>query len=342
MTALHEIVTVNLNTAIDRVLEARGVKLGAHQRVRRVSRVPAGKAVNVSHALAALNVNSIATGFVGAEQLDEFNRYLKGAGPGRITPQLLTVAGDTRENITVVDRENNTDTHLREAGFEIADVDFDRILRKVRLLSRDGMMVMFCGSLPDGVDTARLRRLLRAARGCGAQVGLDAEGEIMREALGLAMHDENKSNEDGANFWDVAVEQPTMVSLIKPNRDELAQMTGHDTVSDSDAKDAGRQLARRVRYVVVTHGAAGAWLFHGDDAWVARLDIDPEKVRSTVGCGDCLIAGFLQAMKLGKPPQDMLRQGVAVATANALGSTVAEFDRRTVAELAPQVDVGPL
>ena len=135
MPDVEKIVTVNLNTAIDRVLEVERLEIGGHQAARRISRSPAGKAINVSRALALMNVSSIATGFVGQDELGQFDRFLESSRPGHVVSQLLAVAGATRENITVIDRLNRSDTHFREPGYELAAIDVDRIRRKVRLLA---------------------------------------------------------------------------------------------------------------------------------------------------------------------------------------------------------------
>ncbi len=47
-----------------------------------------------------------------------FEEYLEQIG-GRITTQLLVVRGRTRDNITIVDPIDDTETHLRDEGFSV-------------------------------------------------------------------------------------------------------------------------------------------------------------------------------------------------------------------------------
>ncbi len=129
------IVTVTLNTALDRVLNVENFAIGEHLPAEEVSRFPAGKGINLSRGLARLGRDSIATGFVGNEESSQFEQVLKRSTPGRAVSQLLSVRGQTRENITILDPLNHTDTHIRTAGCEITRQDVQRIVSKLGLLA---------------------------------------------------------------------------------------------------------------------------------------------------------------------------------------------------------------
>ena len=64
----NRIVTVTLHTALDRVVEAPGLAVGAHIHASEVVCYPGGKGVNVSVTLDRLGVANQATGFVGREE----------------------------------------------------------------------------------------------------------------------------------------------------------------------------------------------------------------------------------------------------------------------------------
>ena len=70
-----------------------------------------------------------------------------------------------------------------------------------------------------------------------------------------------------------------------------------------------------IRYVLATLGGEGAVLISAEGAWWAKHE--PVTVRSTVGAGDCSLAGFLIAHELGASPQDALVQAVAHGSAAA-------------------------
>lgn len=113
--------------------------------------------------------------------------------------------------------------------------------------------------------------------------------------------------------------------LIKPNSDELAQLTGGDALAFEEAAARGEmteivQAARRLRErgianVLVTLGGSGAVLVNGEGAWFAR----PPRitVRSTVGAGDSSVAGFILAEVRGEPAAACLASAVAYGSAAA-------------------------
>jgi 1-phosphofructokinase len=109
--------------------------------------------------------------------------------------------------------------------------------------------------------------------------------------------------------------------LLKPNSEELAQLAGvseDEILSDPEvARAAVRTLHDRgVVEVLLTLGADGALLSRADGgAWSAQ---PPSiTVRSTVGAGDCSLAGYLLADLAGAPPAERLRTAVAYGAASA-------------------------
>lgn len=346
MTMPDHVITINLNTAIDRVLEVPKLTAGAHAKGKQISRYPAGKAINVSRALSRLKCDSVATGFVGQGEAGMFEQFLRDTKPGRIICQLLSVRGQTRENITLIDPVLHTDTHIRDEGFEVTDADFHRMMSKLGLLARPNAIMVFSGSLPRGMDIPKLNMLLMMAMSGGAKVVLDVAGDMLAQLIGL----------DPAAGPDAAPPPPddNPLWLIKPNQQELAHMLGLEEVTDDQQiVEAGLKLARNVRHVVVTLGSQGAWLIEGDEAWRGRIEVDQKEVINTVGCGDSMIAGLLEGYLCGsnpgpgvddqghapQTPEGMLKRGLAVATANALGPGIAEFDLELVREIEKTVRV---
>lgn len=294
MQTPDHVITINLNTAVDRVIEVPNLDIGAHAKGRQLSRFPAGKAINVSRVLARVNCDSVATGFVGQGESLQFEQFLKNTGPGRIICQLLAVRGQTRENITLIDTIRHTDTHIRDEGFEITDADFHRMMSKLGLLARPNAIMVFSGSIPRGMDVPKLNMLLMMAMSGGAKVVLDTGGDILAQLVGLDPNDLPSPDApalepDDNPLW-----------LVKPNRLELAQMMGKkDFENDHEIVQAGLLLAQRVRCVVVTLGPQGAWLFQDKKAWRGTVQIDQNRIVNTVGCGDSMIAGLLEAQICG-------------------------------------------
>jgi 1-phosphofructokinase family hexose kinase len=318
---MASIITVTLNPAIDRVIEVAGFAVGAHQRGRLLDRVPAGKGVNVSRVLASLGVESIATGFVGAEELGFFEHFLaggpeRGAGPA-VRPQLLAVHGHTRENITIIDPKSGIETHIRDLGFKVSPADVDRLRKKLNLLAKPGAVVALCGSLPPGMAIDAAVGLVDLAMAKGASVAVDGSGALLR-----ALADRS--------LW-----------LLKPNIQELAEAVGRagDSLSDDDVVTHGRALGENAEVVIVSRGSAGGYLFAEGSVWLGQVSIDAELIRSTVGCGDALLAGFIAARLRGHDPRESYRHALAVATAAALEPAPGCVDPAEVANLLPAASV---
>jgi 1-phosphofructokinase family hexose kinase len=315
-----QIVTVTLNTAVDRVIEAPGFAVGAHLRGRMVSRYPAGKAINVSRALARLGRSSIATGFVGQEEASMFDRFLAGAGPGRTVGQLLAVRGRTRENITIIDPQDHTDTHIRDEGFEVLEHDVQRMQVKLALLSRPGTIMVISGSLPPGLSADVFRELLAAAQDGGARLLVDVEGGLLKPVLARLSRP----------LWHVSL-----------NRAELAQWAGHaDVGDDAGLVRAARSINEQALHVTVTAGPEGAWLVTADGAWRGRAENLPP-IANTVGCGDCFVAGLIDAHLHRRQLPQTLQSAIGVATANAVSTGVAEFDEADVQRWEQETRISP-
>lgn len=306
------IVTVTLNPCVDRVLEAPRFSVGSNTRGRIVARYPAGKGVIVSRVLGTLGTRSVATGLIGREDLDYFERFLEREGQGRIVTQFLVVRGKTRENITVVDPVDETETHLREIGFEVQPEDVERISSKVRLLGRRDSLMVFSGSIPPGISPEKYAEIVRSCRARGARVIVDSNGEALS-----AFREEH--------MW-----------MLKLNAGELAEFAGVDEADESALVGAAHDLMAaeggRIDHVVITFGADGALLLASDVRLRGRVSVHPGRIASTVGCGDALLAGLLHGLRKGSEWDESFRWGLAAATANALSQEAGLIDIEDVAE----------
>jgi 1-phosphofructokinase family hexose kinase len=310
--AFERVVTITVNPAIDCVFEVPGLTLGAHQVGRRRSRTPAGKGVNVARVLAGLGHPPVATGFVGAEEVQAFESSLAAVGA---RSRFLAVRGNTRENVTLIDPDAKTETHVRDAGFAVRGEDVERLARTLSGLSDAGVLVVFSGSLPRGMAPEDLDALVRVCVDRGAAVAVDADGPLLRAV---------QSN----RLW-----------AIKPNREELQALIGGSAESGDELIRAGRSLSDKVENVLVSCGAAGGYLFTRDRACRGRVPLDPKRVISTVGCGDALLAVFIAARLDGHDAAEAYRRALATATAAATDPLPGHVEPDRVTELLAQAAV---
>ena len=260
------IVTLTLNPSLDRTIEVDRLVRGTMTRATSARLDPGGKGVNVSRALLANQVPSVAVVTVGGADGDQLVRLLKADGiPFRAVP----VSGRTRSNVTIAEPDGVV-TKLNEPGEPLSRRELDAAADAVLAETETASWVVACGSLPPGAPVDIYARMCEFFASAGVRVAVDASGPALLAAV-----------EAGP-------------ALIKPNRDELAEAVGRPVDSIGDAIEAARELCDRgARSVLASLGADGAVLVESDGVVIGEAPI--AEPRSTVGAGDSLLAGFLAA-----------------------------------------------
>ncbi|MFF7354399.1 MULTISPECIES: 1-phosphofructokinase family hexose kinase [Streptomyces] len=301
------ILTVTLNTALDLTYRVRSLRPHASHRVSEVVERPGGKGVNVARVLAALGHEVTVTGFAGAATGRAIRDRL--AGIGGLTDALVQVAGATRRTIAVVDELSGDTTQLNEPGPQIEPAEWGVFLDRYEELLAGTSAVALCGSLPPGVPVGAYANLVRTARSHGVPVLLDTSGEPLRR--GVAARPD----------------------LIKPNTDELAELTGsHEPLRAT--QDARRRGAHAV---VASLGAEGLLAATPEGRWratpPARLHGNP------TGAGDSAVAGLLSGLVEKLPWPDRLARAAALSAATVRAPAAGEFDPAVYEELRGRVAV---
>ncbi|MFJ5718500.1 1-phosphofructokinase family hexose kinase [Streptomyces sp. NPDC093149] len=318
------ILTVTLNTALDLTYGVPELVPHASHRVSDMSERPGGKGLNVARVLSALGHDTAVTGFAGGTTGAVLRELLAAPAPrdtdpaagtgtapavAPITDALVTVAGNTRRTIAVVDRATGDTTQLNEPGPLVSADEWAALLGRYEELLTGADAVALCGSLPPGIHVGAYAELVRLARAADVPVLLDTSGEPLRR--GIAARPD----------------------LIKPNANELAQLTG-----SREPLRATRDARRRGAHgVVASLGPDGMLAVTPDGVWQAS---PPARVRGNpTGAGDSAVAGLLSGLVEGLSWPDRLRRAVALSTATVLSPTAGDFDRAAYEELLPRVGV---
>ncbi|MEZ5089779.1 MAG: 1-phosphofructokinase family hexose kinase [Micropruina sp.] len=294
------IITLTANPSLDRTATLESpLARGQVQRVREVTVEPGGKGVNVARAIhyAGHPVRAV----LPAPDDDPFLRALRQVG---VEFRTLPVADPVRTNLTLSEADGTT-TKINEPG-GVLGPDLVRRLADLTVdEARGAEWVVLSGSLPPGVPDSFYADLVLRLRPLGVKVAVDTSDEPLVALV--------------TRFPESAPD------LLKPNSDELAQLTGADAAKlEADAKagdpsstvEAARLLVGLgVRAVVSTLGGSGAVLVTGEGAWHAAPP--PIAVRSTVGAGDSSVAGYVLAASRGLPDPERLRTAVAYGSAAA-------------------------
>jgi 1-phosphofructokinase len=318
------IVTFTANPSLDRTVALPGpLERGEVQRAVSVSQESGGKGVNVSRALVASGLESVAV-LPGADS----DPVLAGLRESGVPFVSLPINEPLRTNVALTEPGGVT-TKINEPG-PLLDADQQEALMKLLLeSSRGASWVVLAGSLPPGFPAdfyaTVARRLRSAGNGNAPQIAVDSSGAPLAAAVSTDEAGDGSGKPD----------------LLKPNAEELAELaaaagfaspaTADELEADPAAAAAAAAAVVRsgVGAVLATLGSKGAVLVTADGAWLATHP--PVAAVSTVGAGDSALAGYLLAHGQGAAPADCLRQAVAhgAAAASLPGSTVPAVHQTT-------------
>ncbi|MGN5379190.1 1-phosphofructokinase family hexose kinase [Streptomyces lasalocidi] len=301
------ILTVTLNTALDLTYRVRSLRPHASHRVSEVIERPGGKGVNVARVLAALGHEVTVTGFTGGGTGRAVRDMLTDVP--RLTDALLRAAGATRRTIAVVDELSGDTTQLNEPGPQISPAEWGTFLDRYEELLPGASAVALCGSLPRECRSERTGTWSGPPAPPAVPVLLDTSGEPLRR--GVAARPD----------------------IVKPNADELAELTGSHDPSRA-TQDARRRGAHAV---VASLGPQGLLAATPEDSWHA-VPPAPEHGNPT-GAGDSAVAGLLSGLVDQLPWPDRLVRAVALSAATVRAAAAGEFDHAAYEKLLAQVSV---
>ena len=308
------IVTVTLNTALDRSLTVPTLQLGQRHRASEVLTLAGGKGINVARALKRLEVPVVATGLAGGRTGTRIVEELTGEA---ILNDFVRIRDESRTSTLVVDPTSGTQTEINEWGPKVTEAELGILMDKIRYLSRGAETCVFAGTLPRGVADDFYAESIRELNRRGVRTVLDAEGQPLR--IGLE-----------AEPW-----------LASPNQREAEQLVGQEFHDDEDfllALDAIAEMG--ARNVLLSHEDGCYGLFREDRRARRFRAVAPQvEPVSVVGAGDVLLAAFLAARADERPPEEALRAAVAAGAAATLEVGAGRFDPRGAARLAPRVQV---
>jgi 1-phosphofructokinase family hexose kinase len=313
------IITVTLNTAIDKTLSVPNFRLGRRHRTVEQTTMPGGKGVNVARVLKTLGTPVIATGLTG------------GATGTRIVDQLtqLSVLSDfvrireeSRTNTAVIDPTTGEQTEINERGPKVSQQEAELFVDKLLYLAKGARICVFAGSLPRDVDIDVYARLIRELKRLGVLTIVDTDGDPLRRAVRA---------------------EPDIVS---PNVLEAEELVGHEFNDDEDRIIAVREMAGLgAREAIMTMPDGCFAYMHADEpnghASVYRIQVPGGAVepRATVGSGDAFLAGYVAARYNGGSTEDCLRYGVACGAESTQHLGAGLVDPHRVERLLDEIEV---
>ena len=161
-----------------------------------------------------------------------------------------------------------------------------------------GDWVIMSGSIPPATTPDQMAALAAAIADRGVSLATDTSGDALVASLAARPR------------------------LIKPNRSELSEIAKRPIGSMSEVVEAATEVrSLGIEYVLVSLGADGAVLVGPDGVLVGESHVTHAK--STVGAGDCFLAGFISRFSVDESdlPAAMLEALAWGAAAAALPGT---------------------
>jgi 1-phosphofructokinase family hexose kinase len=289
------IITVGLSPAWDITCRVKNPSWGGHIDIDDQTIVPAGKALNVSKALAWMGQKNIAAGLWGAGDYKQMQTAVQSSWP-LIKIKMTRVNGNTRKNITIVNTAKQKEMHLRNKSELVNMNALQKIRKDLKETVKKNSICVFSGAMPEGKLLEEITKTIKSCSDIGARIVLDTSGPALKKIVKTGL------------IW-----------LLKPNFTELCELVGANIEDKTSALiQAGRELLNKAEIVLISRGKKGAIVITKNAAWEGKC-ISRKKAISTVGCGDYLLAGFLKGLKYTSETDSALSTAIKAATCKAWG-----------------------
>jgi 1-phosphofructokinase family hexose kinase len=287
------ILTVTLNPAIDKLLVLKNFIIHKLHRLEsdEISFVgPGGKGVNIALNLKLLGDDVIASGFAGGHSGHLLCDKLREHG---ITTNFIFGPGDTRTNISILDKEKGTLTEINDFGQTIPKDDQDFFIENYKKLVKRASCVVLAGSLPEGIETAFYHKLIMIAR---------------REHKKLLLH-------TAPVYLDELIDSNPCV--INPDMRSYHKLLGRSCDGIDQFLEVGKDILKNndeTEFILFTHRIENVVAITREKNYVLR----PKELNiiNMLGYADAYLAGFIHAYLKNYPIVDILRYASASGLTN--------------------------
>ena len=306
------ILTVTLNAAVDSTWEVENYIIDSVNRAEKdvPLRIAGGKGINVARVIKRLREDVLATGFVGGDLGEFIKRKLD---EEKIEHEFISVKGESRECLIIVDPIKKTETVTNGTGPEISSSEVEKFKDFFLKTIPKCKVICLSGSLPLGVSTDIYSYLIKWANEENVPVILDTSNDALKKGI---------------------LAKPFMV---KPTIKEVEEVLhDHNIESDKDIIKAAKYfLDKGAEVVVISRGKEGAIMCTMEDSW----KITPPEVDAVnpVGSGDAFVGGFAVAIARGQSILDAVKLGTATGAANAEKLKAGDIDSDRVQKLLKMV-----
>ncbi len=287
---MHAIITITFSPCIDKSTSVPSFIPEKKLKCTAPLLEPGGGGINVARAIHKLGGKATAIFPSGGYTGKFFNHLLE---KENIPAVIIESENETRENIIVLDESTNDQYRFGMPGTALSEPEWKQCLKAVEEINNTEYIIA-SGSLPPGVPENIYAMLAKIAKSKNAKFIVDTSCEALKHAV-----------EEG-------------VYLLKPNLGELSSLAGKKELQQDEVTDIAKDIIAKgqCEVMVVSMGAAGAMLVTNDES---KIFAPPQVNRvSTVGAGDCMVAGIVYYLSIGKILAEAVQYGVACGTAATL------------------------
>ena len=284
------IVTLTVNPALDVYTSIDHLEPNKKLRCEQPQLDPGGGGVNVSRVIQRLGGETRAI-------------YTRGGYTGKIFSELLEkenvnqdpieIKNDLRQNFAVRDTSSGDLYRFGTPGPVLKESDYQTILDKITNINSAEFLVA-SGSLPPGAPENFYAQVAKSARKNNIKFVLDTSGKALSGIL-----------KEGAY-------------LIKPNIDELEDLTGQTAKNEHEQKNLMLKVLNNydIEIIVLSLGAEGALLVTRND--VQHFPAPLVEQKSSIGAGDSMVAGITYSLSKGKSLTKSVLYGLACGSATVM------------------------
>ncbi|MBL7087350.1 1-phosphofructokinase family hexose kinase [Acidovorax sp.] len=299
---MSALITLTLNPALDLATTTNHVAPTHKLRCGPVRRFAGGGGINVARVLHRLSADVLAWALAGGAAGAQVQQLLADEG---VSTRLQRIAGDTRENFSVVETSTGQEFRFVLPGPTLQTTEWQACLDALTAHAPSPRWLIASGSLPPGTPDDFYAQLARLLSTRGVRVVIDTSGPPLTAALQAG------------------------VALVKPSLRELRDVMQQPLEHAADWCAAAQSLVHSgaADTVALSVGEQGAVLATREGVWQAPA-LNVPATTGTTGAGDCFLAALVWALDRGDAPAEALRWGVAAGAAALLhpGTTLAQAD----------------
>jgi 1-phosphofructokinase family hexose kinase len=306
------ILTVTLNSAVDKVLLLDELTPGRPMRAQAEVLCVGGKGLDVSVALHQIKVETFGLAFVAGATGRQLEALLLEQG---LRAEMLWVAGETRTIYVLAEAKTKRVSHIKLGGLRLTEADLQRFLEAYRRQLPRATWVICSGSLPEATPHDFSAQLAREAATSGVPFLLDCPGEAMLAALNGPL------------------------GVAKLNWEEFETTFGVSANSLEDLAQAALHVTDRfqIGHLVLTCAAQGILAFTPQGSYHAIAPT--QNVVNAAGAGDAVSGALAWRLSLGDLWPEALRWAAAAAAAVVRTPGTADCRWPDIQAIYPEVQV---